>query len=165
MNLDGITALIIIVGIVNVVILILTHISVNKLRNIIYPHGDRRNGVQIDLLITDEESTELGRASALAASLYTWYTNITAIFPLLGIFGTVVSLMQISETAGLSANFSMALKTTAAGLIFAMFFKALDSTVSSRLDRALDEADYLIHQHDEEKRKNYAPQAETGYRY
>ena len=165
MNFDSITILIIIVGIVNVVIFVLAHIFVNKLKNVIYPHGDRRNGVQIDLLITDDESKELGTTSSWASLFYTWYTNITAIFPLLGILGTVISLMQVSGTDGLSVNFSMALRTTAAGLVCAMIFKALDSTVSSRLDRALDEADYLIHQHDEEKRTKYAPQTETEHRH
>lgn len=165
MTFDIITQIIIILGIFNFIMLIATHVAVHKLRELIGPASNRRYGYQPDMSITERESDDLGRTSAWAAGSYTGYVNITAIFPLLGILGTVLSLMQISGTEELSTNFSMALTTTAAGLICAMAFKLFDSTISSRLDRALDEADYIIHQHDKEKEKTNAPKAETRYRH
>ncbi|MCM1164421.1 MAG: hypothetical protein NC401_00245 [Ruminococcus sp.] len=42
--------------------------------------------------------------------------------------------------------------TTFQGLVCAIGFKIADSFITARLDRALDEADYLVHEHDKEKR-------------
>lgn len=167
MSFDLITKIIISVGVINTIVFFATHISVNHLRNLINPKGDRRNGVQVRLKITDEESNKLCKTSFWASGLYTFYSNITAIFPLLGILGTVWALMQLNSTGAenISINFSVALNTTFAGLICAIIFKSVDFTVSPRLDHALDDADYLIKQHDEEKRKEYATPAETGYHH
>ena len=160
MSIDPITLIIVIIGIVNAIVYRFAFSKIKHLDGIVHPKSDRRIGMQASMSITDDDYAQLSRFSDSAARSYTLFTNITAIFPLLGIFGTVVS-----GTDDLSVNFSMALMTTAAGLIAAMIFKFLDSFISSTLDRALDEADYLIHEHDEEKRKRYAAQAEAGYRH
>lgn len=165
MTFDYITLFIWGIAIVNGIIFVRSYLRIRQLDEIVHPKSDRRTGVQADMSITDADCDKLIRSSAIAARSYTFYTNITAVFPLLGIFGTVVSLMGLSGTAEVADNFSMALTTTFWGLIFAIFFKFLDSFISSTLDRALDEADYLIHEHDNEKRKSYAPQTKTGYRY
>lgn len=165
MTFDLITLFILGAAIINVIMFVWAKIKIKQLDEIVHPKSDRRMGQQADMSITDDDCADLNKASAVASRLYTLYTNITAIFPLLGIFGTVVSLMKLSGTEGIADNFSMALTTTFWGLIFAIIFKILDSFISSTLDRALDEADYLIHEHDNEKRKSYAPQTETGYRY
>lgn len=161
MKLDVITKIIIVLAIINLLIYVQTHVKIRQLDRIVHPNGNLRFKVQSATTITDDGCIALSKSSDIAAACYTLYTNITALFPLLGIFGTVVSLMKSSGADTLPDNFSMALTTTAAGLIAAMFFKILDSFISSRLDRALDDADYLIHQHDEEKRKGYVPQEET----
>ena len=165
MSIDPITLIIVIIGIVNAIVYGFASSKIKHLDGIVHPKSDRRIGMQASMSITDDDYAQLSRFSDSAARSYTLFTNITAIFPLLGIFGTVVSLMKSSGTDDLSVNFSMALRTTAAGLIAAMIFKFFDSFISSTLDRALDEADYLIHEHDEEKRKRYAAQAEAGYRH
>lgn len=133
------------------------------LGNIVFPSGDRRFGTSYEK-ITNHDLKVLSKASNRATFAYTLFANCSAIFPLLGIFGTVCSLMRLSGTDDISASFSIALDTTVWGLVFAMGFKILDSFISPKLDRALDAADYIIHMDDREKRIKYAAQAEAGYR-
>lgn len=150
---DIICIIILIVGLVNLFIFWLLTKKIKNLENIVYPKSDRRNELQASLQITDKEIKKLNDHSEKASFWYTLFSNITAIFPLLGIFGTVWALMQMSGVDDLSSNFMSALKTTLWGLIFAITCKVLDAFVASKLDRALDESDYLVHKHDEEKRK------------
>lgn len=165
MSVDPITLGIIGVGVANLFVYTIACFKIKNLDEIVHPKNDRRIGMQASMSITDDDCAKLNSCSNIAAFFYTLFANIIAIFPLLGIFGTVWALMKSSGANDLSVNFSMALDTTAAGLVAAMIFKVLDSFISSKLDRALDEADYLIHEHDAEKRKRYAAQTEEGYRY
>ena len=75
-------------------------------------------------------------------SLYSVFVNVTSIFPLLGILGTVVSLLpMVSELADMQTNFFSALTSTFWGLVFAILFKLLDGFLSSRVadnDKAVD---------------------------
>lgn len=148
---DFITVLIIILGAANFGVFIVTRRVVAGLEKLVHPKSDRRNGISADLAMTSEETAQLGKSSDRASFFYTLFLNLTAVFPLLGILGTVISLMKLSGTDDIAANFGMALRTTLWGLIFAIVFKLLDSLISAKLDRALDEADYLIHEHDLEK--------------
>lgn len=148
-----VTILIPILAAVNVLVYLRSRRVISALEKIVYPKSDRLYGVQADLTLTDEDCRKLRDGTTKASFFYTLFGNITAVFPLLGILGTVVSLMNLSGTDDLSANFSSALLTTFLGLIFAIAFKLLDAGISSRLDRALDEADYLIHRHDKERRE------------
>ena len=149
---DLITVLIIIMGAVNGGVYYVTWQMITSLQRLVHPKADRRNGINADLAITGEESAALSKHSDRASFFYTLFLNITAVFPRMGILGTVWSLMKLTGTDDISANFGMALRTTLWGLIFAIIFKLLDSLISPKLDRALDEADYLIHEHDREKR-------------
>ena len=139
--------------------------TIAKLVEINRPEANIRIGRQANMNITDGCVDDLIKYSKDASKKYTLYINITAVFPLLGILGTVISLMNLSSTDAISANFETALNTTLLGLICAIGFKIGDSWLSADLERALDDADYLIHQHDEEKRIQYATQKETGQRY
>ena len=75
-------------------------------------------------------------------SLYAVFVNVTAIFPLLGILGTVVSLLpMVSELSDMQTNFFAALTSTFWGLVFAIIFKLLDGFLSARMednDKAVD---------------------------
>lgn len=150
---DFITVLIILLGLANGGVYYLTWRLINNLCVLVHPKADRRNGIKADLSISAEESAQLSKSSDRASFFYTLFLNITAVFPLMGILGTVWSLMKLTGADDISANFGMALRTTLWGLIFAIVFKLLDSLISPKLDRALDEADYLIHEHDKEKEK------------
>ncbi len=151
-----ITPVIWLFGLGNIVIFIIARSKINSLSGLVHSwgfydfHGDGSTDVK-----------ELIETSDCAARWYALYANLTAIFPLLGIFGTVCSLLNLSDLEDMSTSFSIALDTTVWGLIFAMGFKLADSAISSKLDRALDEADYQIHKLNQEMRKSYAPQEET----
>ncbi len=117
----------------------------------VYPKSDRRSEIFPNDTLSDKEFLELKDQSRKAAREYALYSNITAIFPLLGILGTVASLMGLGSVDDLSANFASALWTTFVGLICAIFFKAMDAGISADLDRLLDESDHIIRERD---RKN-----------
>lgn len=147
-------------GVANLGIFVLAFLVICKLSKDVHPLNYYNfRGTQ------SVNGNALVRLSDIAAFLYTLYANIASIFPLLGIFGTVCSLVGLSGTNDISANFATALDTTIWGLIWAMGCKILDSFISSKLDRALDEADYRIHKLTQEEGKNHAPQTETGYRH
>jgi chemotaxis protein MotA len=82
----------------------------------------------------DEEGIIEMRDRAL--TFYTVFVNITAIFPLLGIFGTVWSLIPMVENlADMQQNFFAALTSTFWGLVFAIAFKLLDGfLLSAKMD-------------------------------
>lgn len=66
---------------------------------------------------------------------YALFVNITGIFPLLGILGTVVSLLGlVSDMNNVTGNFYGALTSTFWGLIFAILFKFLDGIVSPQIE-------------------------------
>ena len=67
--------------------------------------------------------------------LYTLFANFTGIFPLIGILGTVISLIgMISDMANAQSNFYLALTSTFWGLVFAIIFKMLDGFILSRIE-------------------------------
>lgn len=149
---DVISFVILIACVLNVLVYLAVRKNIIRLENTVRPKSDRRNGVMAELKLSDTESRELADCSGRASGAYSLFTNLTAVFPLLGILGTVTSLMRLSGTENLSDNFMSALATTFWGLVCAIGFKIADSFITARLDRALDEADYLIHEHDKEKR-------------
>lgn len=66
---------------------------------------------------------------------YALFVNITGIFPLLGILGTVVSLLGlVSDMNNVTGNFYGALTSTFWGLIFAILFKFLDGMISPEIE-------------------------------
>lgn len=146
-----VTAFIPVLFVVNIGVYWLTRRKIILLEHTIYPKSNRLDRVQAELVLSDKDCEQLRNSTSKASMMYSFFANITAVFPLLGILGTVVSLMNLSGTEDLSANFSSALLTTFLGLVAAIIFKLMDAGIAPRLERALDESDYLIHQHDKEK--------------
>ena len=69
------------------------------------------------------------------SSIYSTFINITAIFPLLGILGTVISLLNMAEDiTNVQTNFFGALTSTFWGLIFAIFYKLIDSRPAALIE-------------------------------
>jgi chemotaxis protein MotA len=67
---------------------------------------------------------------------YIMFVNLTGIFPLLGILGTVVALIPMVQTIdNMQQNFYIALTSTLWGLVFAIFFRLLDATLLPRVER------------------------------
>ena len=82
-----------------------------------------------ELAATDLEA--LVKLRTAAERLYALFTNVTSIFPLLGILGTVLSLLpMVSELGNLQTNFFAALTSTFWGLVFSIAFKLCDGYLS-----------------------------------
>ena len=83
-----------------------------------------------------QTKTKLRAMRETSDKYYTMFTNLTGIFPLLGILGTVISLLpMVQDIANMQSNFFVALTSTLWGLIFAIFFKVLDGMLSPRIER------------------------------
>ena len=69
-------------------------------------------------------------------AFYVVYENLTAIFPLLGLLGTVVSLIPLVNNMGEVATglFFSALTSTMWGIIFAIIFKVANGYVASGIE-------------------------------
>ncbi len=89
---------------------------------------------------TDDEVAALREEEVLemrdrSGRYYSLFINITAIFPLLGILGTVVSLLGlVSDMSNVTGNFYGALTSTFWGLIFAIIFKFLDGMIAPQIE-------------------------------
>lgn len=147
-----VTVLIPVLFVLNLGVYWLARKKISVLEQTVYPKGNRRDNIPAELALSDKDCERLRDSTCKASMAYSFFANTTAVFPLLGILGTVVSLMNLSGTDDLSANFSSALLTTFLGLVAAIIFKLMDAGLAPRLERALDESDYLIHQHDKERR-------------
>lgn len=67
--------------------------------------------------------------------LYSIFVNITGIFPLLGILGTVISLLGlVSDNTDVTGNFYGALTSTFWGIVFAIIFKFIDGLISAEIE-------------------------------
>lgn len=70
-----------------------------------------------------------------SARYYSFFVNLTGIFPLLGILGTVTALLpMVSRMADVTSNFYGALTSTFWGLVFGIAFKLLDGLVSPTVE-------------------------------
>ena len=67
--------------------------------------------------------------------LYSLFVNLTGIFPLLGILGTVIALLgMVNDMTNVQGNFYGALTSTFWGLVFSIIFKMLDGVISSKIE-------------------------------
>lgn len=69
---------------------------------------------------------------------YTLFVNLTSIFPLMGILGTVISLLpmvrQLGDLSAQTGLFFSALTSTFWGIVFAILFKAFNGFLEAELD-------------------------------
>ena len=70
----------------------------------------------------------------------------------MGILGTVAALVKYSNET-MMENFMVALGTTLLGVFSAILFKSTDAIISGPLDVFIENADYVIQEHDGEKRR------------
>jgi len=83
-----------------------------------------------------QTKVKLRKMRETSEKYYSMFTNLTGIFPLLGILGTVISLIpMVQDMANMQHNFFIALTSTLWGLIFAIFFKVMDAILSPRIER------------------------------
>lgn len=76
---------------------------------------------------------------------YALYSNLTTMFPLFGMLGTVVSLIPMVNTMGTTdlSNFFSALTSTFWGIVAAILFKGLDATLSYKIEDNEKHIEYL----------------------
>lgn len=80
-----------------------------------------------------------------AVRFYTLFGTVTGIFPLLGILGTVVSLLSmVGDGANIQSGFFAALTSTFWGLVFAIVYKFLDGFLSPKLEDGERSAELLM---------------------
>ncbi len=85
--------------------------------------------------ISGLRETEIVNMREKTGGLYSVFVNLTGIFPLLGILGTVTSLLSlIADTSDITGNFYGALTSTFWGLVFAIIFKFLDGIISAKIE-------------------------------
>lgn len=85
--------------------------------------------------ISELRETDIVNMRKQTSSLYSVFVNLTGIFPLLGILGTVTSLLNlVADTSDITGNFYGALTSTFWGLIFAIIFKFLDGVISAKIE-------------------------------
>lgn len=74
---------------------------------------------------------------------YSLFITLISIFPLLGMFGTVLALLSLDLASGnmdlLKENFFSALTSTAWGIIFSVIFKIINSFSSSYIETQLED--------------------------
>ena len=80
---------------------------------------------------------------------YSLFVNLITIFPLLGMFGTVASLLELNfmdDNALLNSrnSFFDALTSTAWGILFAIFFKVINAFISNHAEDNIEKVSELI---------------------
>lgn len=79
---------------------------------------------------------------------YNFFTTMITIFPLLGMLGTVKSLIELNlaseQIAELQSHFFDALTSTAWGIIFAIIFKVLNSTIEYWVISQIESAQKIL---------------------
>lgn len=87
------------------------------------------------------------KAYSQFTNLYTIFLTIISIFPLLGMLGTVFSLLRLDITSiddNLKSNFFSALTSTAWGIIFAMGFKITNAFISTDVENNIGRLENII---------------------
>ena len=111
--------------------------SADKLYNkmhltVFVPDGASRSEAESD--ISGLRENDIVRMRNHTGKLYSVFVNLTGIFPLLGILGTVVSLLGlVADSTNITGNFYGALTSTFWGLVFAIIFKFTDGIISAKL--------------------------------
>lgn len=112
---------------------------------------------------TNEQVAKLREEDVIALNtttgkLYSLFINITGIFPLLGILGTVVSLLGlVSDMENVTGNFYGALTSTFWGLIFAILFKFLDGVIAPGIESNEKSVQIFLEQNSNEDIKAAKP--------
>ncbi len=108
-----------------------------------YPKGDLSTGTDGSTKVSRKTGKRLRSIGRAMLVLYQIYANLTAVFPLLGIMGTVAALITVADYVDLMSNLMVALTTTLNGVIWAIVFKCLDAILSAPLDSFLGVVDFV----------------------
>ncbi len=145
-NIIGFDAIIMILGVVNGWVLYKAYIAAKKLCDDLNTDGlcqadIRKSGRKNSKRLKDKDIITLRNK---AEGWYTWYVNISAIFPLLGILGTVIAIIGMDSFDSTDESFLIALTSTFWGLIFSILFKSLQTVIEAKLDDGVREAERCL---------------------
>lgn len=106
-----------------------------KLNLVVFLPSHKQRPEALAKAIKDMDEGSFVALRKKAEGFYSVFSNVTAIFPLLGILGTVVSLLpMVAALSDMQQNFFAALTSTFWGLVFAIIFKLLDGFLAARLE-------------------------------
>ena len=102
-----------------------------KLHPFVFLPTANRDPDKLRTEVAEPDLEGLVKLRTAAERLYALFVTLTSIFPLLGILGTVLSLLpMVSDLGNLQTNFFAALTSTFWGLIFSIAFKLCDGYLS-----------------------------------
>ena len=153
-NIIGFDGFIFIVAAVNIFIFISARRAAARLYNCmhrqVYTPMAEEEIKEMEQEISSLSEKKVSGLRERAESRYTLYVNITGIFPLLGILGTVISLLgMVGSPDSVTNGFFAALTSTFWGLVFAIGFKFADGFISSKLDDGERAAELYIYRNRE----------------
>lgn len=136
--------LIFILAVLNVFFFLRLKVEIGSLRKILYPSASLSSGKEsyealgehyLSHLDVKGEEMLIEKRSRMNM-FYSLYENITQIFPLMGLLGTVISLIpMVSELSSLNPSlFFSALTSTFWGIVFAIIFKALGGISGAKVE-------------------------------
>lgn len=106
-----------------------------KLHLTVYVPDDELSQYEVGDEIAELRENDVLSMRNHMGKLYSLFVNMTGIFPLLGILGTVVSLLSlVSDIQDVTGNFYGALTSTFWGIFFAIIFKLLDGVISPHIE-------------------------------
>ena len=125
-----------------------------KMHLTVFVPGSHQSQQEAQQALSELREGEVVRMRNLMGRLYSVFVNITGIFPLLGILGTVVSLLGlVADNTDVTGNFYGALTSTFWGLVFAIIFKFLDGVISSKIEDNEKSVELFL-------TRNYRPEAD-----
>ena len=138
-------------AIINAAIFAATILQIRNVRKVLHPKSSLRFRTKVNSQITGEEAQRISTLKSILLFFYSSYANITAIFPLLGILGTVAALIKLSPNGSedMMQNLMVALETTLLGAFFAVLYKFFDSLLSGPIEEICDDVDFVIRNYDE----------------
>ncbi|MBQ7113505.1 MAG: MotA/TolQ/ExbB proton channel family protein [Clostridia bacterium] len=101
------------------------------------------------LLLKAERNISFSRyLNSTLTVVYSLFTTLVSLFPLLGMYGTVRALLGLGLAAGdlqnIKANFFLALTSTAWGIIFSIIFKVAHAFVVNYIECQIEESKKIV---------------------
>lgn len=140
-NFFGYDLIIIIIAFINGLFFVFTKSGLNRFNKALYYRPNdlalRKKNEEVLDRVTDEDLKEIKKTRSSANRWYTLFGNMITIFPLLGLLGTVLALMNVASGSGfenIQYSFMVSLTSTFWGMIFAIIFKLCDSLISADME-------------------------------
>ncbi|MBR6874590.1 MAG: MotA/TolQ/ExbB proton channel family protein [Ruminococcus sp.] len=138
-NFIGFDMIIFLVAVANGLVFYFTKKSADELYNkmhlTVFVPGSRKAQREAQHEYSQIKEGDVIRMRNNMGRLYSVFVNLTGIFPLLGILGTVSSLLSlVKDMSDVQGSFYGALTSTFWGLVFAIGFKLLDGVISSKIE-------------------------------